>query len=143
MPEDQECGRPASDEPTSQDTRAPPRLARRNAARLLAGGGLSHPLTADVFSAGTGYREAPAEREIAVSLSRAGDCYDDAMGESFLAALKVELLDTCLWPTPRAAWQAIFEWVEVWYNRNRSHAALGDRRPVAFERARAEEVRAA
>ena len=61
----------------------------------------------------------------------------------YFATLKVELIDPCLWPILRAARQAIFEWIELWYNRRRSHPALGDRGPVAFEQAIAEEARAA
>ncbi len=89
------------------------------------------------------YQGALTARGIAVSMSRPGDCYDNAMAESFFATLKVELSDTRPWPTRRAARQAIFEWLEVWYNRQRSHSALGYRSPVAFERALATEAQAA
>ncbi len=93
-------------------------------------------------TAGT-YREALAARAIAVSMSRAGDCYDNAMAESFFATLKAELVDTRPWPTRRAARQAVFEWMEVFYNRQRSHSALGYRSPVAFELALAGEAQVA
>ena len=76
-------------------------------------------------------------------MSRAGDCYDNAMAESFFATLKAELIDTRPWPTRRAVQQAIFAWIEVWYNRRRSHSALGYRSPTAFELALAEEVQVA
>ncbi len=76
-------------------------------------------------------------------MSRAGDCYDNAMAESFFATLKAELVDTRPWPTRRAARQAVFEWMEVFYNRQRSHSALGYRSPVAFELALAGETQAA
>jgi len=93
--------------------------------------------TADV------YQDALTARGIAVSMSRAGDCYDNAMAESFFATLKSELIDTRPWPTRRAARQAIFEWLEVWYNRQRAHSALGYRSPVAFEQVLAREAQAA
>jgi len=93
--------------------------------------------TADV------YQDALTARGIAVSMSRAGDCYDNAMAESFFATLKSELIDTRPWPTRRAARQAIFEWLEVWYNRQRAHSALGYRSPVAFEQVLAREAHAA
>ena len=80
---------------------------------------------------------------LVISMSRAGDCYDNAMAESFFATLKAELIDTRPWPTHRTARQAIFEWIEVFYNRQRSHSALGYRSPVAFEQALAEEGQAA
>jgi transposase InsO family protein len=76
-------------------------------------------------------------------MSRAGDCYDNTMAESFFATLMAELVDTRPWPTRRAARQAIFEWIEDFYNRQRAHSALGYRSPVAFEQAVDEEVRAA
>ena len=66
-------------------------------------------------------------------MSRAGDCLDNAMAESFFATLKAELVDARPWPTRAAARTAIFEWLEVWYNRQRRHSALGYRPPVAFE----------
>ncbi len=73
-------------------------------------------------------------------MSRAGDCYDNAMAESFFATLKAELVDTRPWPTRRAAQQAIFEWIEVFYNRQRCHSALDYRSPVAYETALAQEA---
>ncbi len=66
-------------------------------------------------------------------MSRSGDCYDNAMAESCFATLKAELVDTQRWPTRAAARQAIFEWLAVWYNRQRRHSALAYRRPVAHE----------
>ncbi len=94
------------------------------------------------YTAGV-YQDALAARGIAVSMSRAGECYDNAMAESFFATLKVELIDTRPWPTRRAARQAIFEWLEVWYNRQRLHSALDYRSPAAFEQALAREAQAA
>jgi transposase InsO family protein len=89
------------------------------------------------------YQGALAARDITISMSRAGDCYDNAMAESFFATLKGELIDTRPWPTRRAARQAIFEWLEIFYNRQRLHSALGFLSPVAFELALALEVQAA
>ena len=80
---------------------------------------------------------------LAASMSRAGDCYDNAMAESFFATLKTERIDARPWPTRAAARQAIFEWIEVFYNRQRLHSALGYRTPVAFELALAGEAQAA
>ena len=89
------------------------------------------------------YQEALAARAITPSMSRAGDCYDNAMAESFFATLKAELIDTRPWATRRAAQQAIFEWLEVWYNRQRAHSALGYRSPATYELALAREAQAA
>ena len=62
-----------------------------------------------------------------------GDCYDNAVAESFFASLKVELLDHHDWPTRAAARVAIFEYIEVWYNRQRLHSTLGYLSPMQFE----------
>ena len=67
------------------------------------------------------------------SMSRAGDCYDKALAESFVATLKTELIDRQPWPTRRAARVAIFDWIEGFYNPTRLHSALGYHSPVAFE----------
>ena len=112
------------------------------AARQPAPGLVRHTDRGCQYTAG-GYREALAARGIAISMSRAGDCYDNAMAESFFATLKAELIDTRPWPTRRAAQQAIFAWIEVWYNRQRTHSALAYRSPLAFELALAAEARAA
>jgi transposase InsO family protein len=79
------------------------------------------------------YREALAARGLVCSMSRAGDCLDNAMAESFFATLKAEVAEARPWPTRAAARTAIFEWLEVWYNRQRRHAALNYLPPVAFE----------
>ena len=82
------------------------------------------------------YREVLAARGVTVSMSRAGECLDNAVAESFFASLKAELVDTRPWPTRAAARTAIFEWIEVWYNRLRRHSTLGYLTPVAHEEQR-------
>jgi transposase InsO family protein len=70
---------------------------------------------------------------ITCSMSRTGNCDDNAMAESFFATFKSELIDPVRWPTRQAARQAIFAWLEVFSNRQRRHSALGYLSPVAFE----------
>jgi putative transposase len=70
---------------------------------------------------------------IVPSTGTVGDCYDNAVVEAFFSSLKVELLDRHLWLTRAAARLAIFEYLEVWYNRQRLHSTLGYLTPVAFE----------
>lgn len=79
------------------------------------------------------YQATLADRGITVSMSRAGECLDNAMAERFFATLKAELVDTRRWASRATARTAIFEWLEVWYNRQRRHSALGYRAPVAHE----------
>ena len=64
-------------------------------------------------------------------MGTAGDCYDNAVAERFFTMLKVELLQHHIWPTRQAAQLAIFELVEVWYNRQRLHSTLSYTSPAA------------
>jgi len=71
---------------------------------------------------------------ITASMSKHADCYDNAVAESFFATLKSELVHRERWQTRAVAAQAIFEWIEVFYNRQRTHSTLGYRTPEVFER---------
>jgi putative transposase len=70
-------------------------------------------------------------------MSRAGDCWDNAMVESFFATLKIELDLDRIWPTREAARRDVVEFVEGWYNRRRRHSALDYLTPIEFEMQRA------
>ncbi len=74
---------------------------------------------------------------IEVSMSRKGDCYDNAVMESFFATLKGECTDRQHWATRAQARQAIFEYLEVFYNRQRRHSSLAYLSPVVYEQLRA------
>jgi putative transposase len=70
------------------------------------------------------------------SMSRRGDCYDNAPAESFFATLKRELLDGerhATYPTREDAKSAIFQFIETFYNRRRLHSSLGYKSPEQFE----------
>ncbi len=69
-----------------------------------------------------------------VSMSRKGDCYDNAIMESFFSTLKAECA-TEVYNSRAEARQSIFEYVEVWYNRQRRHSALGYASPDSFKSA--------
>jgi putative transposase len=73
-------------------------------------------------------------KQVTVSMSHTGHCYDNAMAESFWGTLKTECADR-VFDTRAAARLAIFDYIECWYNRQRLHSALGYRSPVAFEQA--------
>ena len=74
-----------------------------------------------------------ARHGIQVSMSGKGDPYDNAMIESFFATLRAELTDLTHFPTRAAARLALFDFIEVFYNRQRIHSALGYISPAAFE----------
>jgi putative transposase len=103
-------------------------LARRRPAAAL----VHHSDRGSQYTA-QAYQSLLTDRDISVSMSRAGDCYDNALAESFFATLKSELLNRQAWPTQRAARQAIFAWIEGFYNRRRLHSSLGYRSPAGFE----------
>ena len=62
-----------------------------------------------------------------------GDCYDNAMAESFFATLETELIDRSDWATGAEAKAAVFDYIEVFYNRIRRHSSLGNLSPERFE----------
>jgi putative transposase len=85
------------------------------------------------------YRQMLRDNGIACSMSRRGNCYDNAMMESFHASLKLELV----YPRPggqfktkEQARQFVFEWIEVFYNRQRRHSAIGYMSPASYEASR-------
>jgi putative transposase len=67
------------------------------------------------------------------SMGTIGDCYDNAMMESFWGTMQLELLDTKEWQTRDELANAIFEWIECWYNPRRRHSSIGMYSPVTFE----------
>ena len=68
-----------------------------------------------------------------VSMSGKGNCYDNAVVETFFKTIKAELMWQQSWETPRAAEMAIFEYINGFYNPRRRHSALGWKSPLAFE----------
>ncbi|MEU1757393.1 IS3 family transposase [Micromonospora matsumotoense] len=70
---------------------------------------------------------------IRLSVGRRGQCWDNAVAESFFSTIKTELLHRQPWPTHQAARQSIFEYIEGWYNTRRRHSTLGYLSPAAFE----------
>jgi len=68
------------------------------------------------------------------SMGSVGDCYDNALCESFFATLECELLDRCRFQTQADARMAVFEYIEGWYNPHRRHSSLRYLSPVEFER---------
>jgi putative transposase len=112
-------------------TRAALRMAL--ATRCPAPGVLHHTDRGSQYAAHE-YQALLAAHGMTCSMSRPGDCWDNAVAESFFATLKRELVDDAGWATRDEARTAVFEYIEVWYNRERRHSSLGYLSPVAYER---------
>jgi putative transposase len=78
------------------------------------------------------------EMGVRPAMGSVGDCYDNAMCESFFATLECELLDRRKFKTKAEARVACFEFIEGWYNPSRRHSALGYKSPINYERSAAE-----
>ncbi len=81
------------------------------------------------------YQALLAQHHITVSMSRTANCYDNAVIESFFRTLKAECIDLHLFHSHAYARTVIFEYLEVYYNRQRLHSTLGYCTPAAFEAA--------
>jgi putative transposase len=79
------------------------------------------------------YRQLLAQADFTASMSRVGNCWDNAVVESFFATLTKELLGDTVFATRAEASAAVFEFIEIWYNRQRRHSTLGYRTPVEYE----------
>ena len=96
--------------------------------------GLLHHSDRGSQYASADYQALLATHRVIPSMSRKGNCWDNAPMESFFHSLKGEWLNDQTFPTRAAARQAIFTFIEVWYNRQRLHSTLGYRAPEAYER---------
>ena len=92
--------------------------------------GLVHHSDRGAQYASTPYREALERHGIKQSMSRRGNCLDNAPMESFFASLKTEHVHHARFRTREEAKAAVFDYVEVFYNRQRLHSALGYRTPA-------------
>jgi putative transposase len=96
--------------------------------------GLIHHSDQGFHYATTAYQERLAAHGAISSMSRRGNCWDNAVVESFFATLKTELAHDAHWPTRSSAHRALVEYIEDWYNERRRHASLGNKTPAQFER---------
>jgi transposase InsO family protein len=81
----------------------------------------------------TDFRALALANGIIPSVGHTGICYDNAMAESFNATIKKELIHLHTWPTLRAVRNAVFEYIEVYYNRKRPHSSIGNVTPSEME----------
>jgi len=98
------------------------------------GAGLIHHSDRGSEYASSSYQLLLQEQHIQASMSGTGDCYDNAMMESFWATLKEECCGHRIFTSRNEAKAAIFEYIEVFYNRKRIHSSLGYRSPVDYEK---------
>jgi putative transposase len=110
-------------------------LARRRPPQGL----LHHSDRGSQYASGD-YRRTLAQHGIICSMSRRGNCWDNAIAESFFATLKVELVHDATWDTRAAARTELFEYIELFYNGQRRHSALGYLSPRVFEQRREQEA---
>ena len=101
--------------------------------RRPAPGLVHHTDQAPLYSAYE-YRERMQAHGLVPSMSARGNCYDNAVAESFFSNLKNELVHHCDFHTREAARTAIFDYIEVFYNRQRRHQTLGYLSPAQYER---------
>jgi transposase InsO family protein len=111
-------------------------LDMATARRSIVKGLIHHSDQGSTYASGD-YQKGLAGRGIICSMSAKGDCWDNAMMESFFHTLKVELIRDEPFPTRAAAVSAIFEYIEVFYNRKRLHSGLGFTSPADYERKQA------
>ena len=104
-------------------------------------GRLHHSDRGSQYASGD-YQRVLKQHGIVCSMSRRGNCWDNAVAESFFATLKVELVHDAAWDTRAAARRELFEYLEPFYNGRRRHSALGHLSPRAFEQQRRHEARA-
>ena len=95
--------------------------------------GLIHHSDRGSQYASQAFQNALRENEMLCSMSNKGDCWDNAVVESFFETLKRELVDGCVYHSHEEARKAIFEYVEVYYNRKRRHSSLGYLTPLEAE----------
>jgi putative transposase len=79
------------------------------------------------------YRSALAQQGISVSMSRKGNCWDNAVAESFFSTIKAELIRGRLWQGRLELRSAVFEYIEIFYNRQRFHSSLRYKTPLEVE----------
>jgi putative transposase len=95
--------------------------------------GLIHHSDRGSQYASAAYQAEHAAHGMVASMSRTGDCYDNAVAESFFSTLEFELVMRHDWHTKAEARRAIFRYIETWYNRKRRHSTLGYVSPAEYE----------
>ncbi len=105
--------------------------------------GLIHHTDRGSQYASDDYRDALTDHQLVQSMSRKGDCWDNAVAESFFATLEQELLAGNVFDSHREANAAIYDFIEHWYNAERQHSTLQYRSPQQYEQQLRQMARAA
>jgi transposase InsO family protein len=124
---------------SSLDRELPLAALEQAVARRRPGPGLMHHSDRGCQYTCGEYRDRLEELGMIASMSRTGNCYDNAVVESFFDSLKTEI-DHELFDSREHARREVFEYIEVFYNQRRRHSALDHISPAAFERLRAIEA---
>ena len=103
-------------------------------ARRRPGEGLVHHSDQGTQYTSLAFGRRAREAGITLSMGSVGDCFDNALAESFFASLETELIDRSSWRTRAEARLAVFDYIEAFYNPQRRHSALGYLSPAEFER---------
>jgi putative transposase len=80
------------------------------------------------------FRKLLADNHMTQSLSRPGQCWDNAVSEAWFGTYKLELIEDRSWPTIAKLRAATFAWIEGWYNLRRRHSTLGGISPAHYEK---------
>jgi transposase InsO family protein len=123
----------AWDAGANNDTALALRALQLGLRRRRPGGGLVHHSDRGSPYASADYRAALACQGIVASMSRKGDCWDNAVAESFFATLRAELVDHEVYATHDAAVLSIGDYIDNFYNIERRHSFLGYLNPIEFE----------
>jgi putative transposase len=117
----------------SLDTALPVSALNMAVAQCRPPPGLIHHSDRGVQYASAAYRDLLKSHQLVASMSRRGNCYDNAAMEAFWSSLKNELIHRCRFATREEARTAIFDYIEAFYNRTRLHSALGYQSPLDYE----------
>jgi putative transposase len=101
--------------------------------RGIQGGVIVHSDQGSTYASGA-YQKLLQDNQLLCSMSRKGECLDNAVAESFFGTLKTEWVDDEDYRTRAEAKQSVFEYIEIFYNRQRRHSYLGYISPVEYER---------
>jgi len=118
---------------TTLTTQLPLRALDMAVRRRIPGSALLHHSDRGCQYTSQEYRRALDDLGVEVSMSRKGNCWDNAVAESFFSTIKLELVYDRRWATRLELRTAVFDYIEIFYNRQRLHSTLGYKSPIQFE----------